>query len=118
MNKHLTEASSIDFANAYQAVRQFERLSLDNVSQVELDVLVELYRSYPAPQMMKVLGLSAHCAESTLRGVVTSLMRKAWVTHVETVDSRSRFIRLTREGHQKLRQYQEAVCHAFGPVLS
>ena len=95
-------------------VRMFERNRLDGVTQTQLDVLMELYRSHPSPLMMKVLCLSTHCAESTLRGVMKGLIERDLIVPTELQDSRARCFKLTRTALMQLRQYQALVVSAYG----
>ena len=114
MYKPPRQHAQIDFGNAYQMVRMFERHRLAGMTQVQLDVLMELYRSHPSPLMMKVLCLSTHSAESTLRGVMKSLGERHLVQETDMQDSRARGFKLTRVALANLRDYEALVVSTYG----
>jgi DNA-binding MarR family transcriptional regulator len=114
MDRPIRQYSHTAFGNAYQMVRMFERNRLDGVSQIQLDVLIELYRSHPSPLMMKVLCLSTHCAESTLRSVMKQLIDRHFVVETEMQDSRARCFKLTRDALFLLRAYEDLVLSTYG----
>lgn len=113
MDKPIRQYSQMDFGNAYHMVRMFERNRLGEVTQIQLDVLIELYRSHPSPLMMKVLCLSTHCAESTLRSAMKHLIDRHWVVETDMQDSRARCFKLTRDALQLLHAYEELVVSTY-----
>lgn len=109
MEAPTAQRAALEFGNVYQMIRLFERRHLHNINQVQRDLLVELYRNDPTPLMMKVLALSAHCAESTLRHQVLGLIERQWVVDVPMDDSRARFLKLTPTGRSLLHRYRQLV---------
>lgn len=114
MKQDLVNISTIDFGNAYQLIRLFERNTLGCRSQIQIDVLVELYRSNPVPLNMKVLCLSAHSVESTLRSVVNSLVDKAYLDVLTLDDGRSKYFRLTRKALGLMQRYEALIVSTYG----
>ena len=114
MKQDLMSVSTIDFGNAYQMIRLFERNTLGCRSQIQIDVLIELYRCHPSPLTMKVLCLSAHSAESTLRSVVHSLIDKAYLDVLSLDDGRSKYFRLTRKALGLMQRYESLIVSTYG----
>lgn len=110
----ILNVSTIDFGNAYLLIRLFERKELECRRQIQIDVLVELYRSNPVPLNMKVLCLSAHSVESTLRSVVNSLVDKTYLDVLTLNDGRSKYFRLTPKALGLMQRYEALIVSTYG----
>jgi DNA-binding MarR family transcriptional regulator len=92
LNKILTTAAS-------------EKRLLHTTSRMEVSILLELYRVYPSPLMLKSLAAVCETSSKTINTHLSRLLRLELIESRVGLDARAKFYGLSKLGESRVRTY-------------